>query len=262
MKIIFSLFIIFSISSSFSQILKGKVFDKNGNTLYGVNVSNEILNKNTSTDFDGSFSIDANEGDNLKFSMIGYNTANRKAEKNMIVTLSVANQELTEIVVIGYGTRKKAFVTGAVSQIKSSEILKTPAQSAIQSLQGRAAGVNIVTNDEPGAKPTITIRGLGTIAGPKNPLYVIDGIESESLNGISANDIETIDLLKDASSTAIYGQKGANGVVLITTKKGKSGAPKVDFNTSVGFSSILKKLKVYTNQIYKIILEELKMIKF
>ncbi len=242
MKIIFSLFIVFSISSSFSQIFKGKVLDKNGNTLYGVNVSNEILSKKTSTDFDGTFSIEANEGNILKFSIIGYVTASRKAEKNMIVTLSIANQELTEVVVIGYGTRKKAFVTGAVSQIKSSEILKTPAQSAIQSLQGRAAGVNIVTNDEPGAKPTITIRGLGTIAGPKNPLYVIDGIESESLNGISANDIETIDLLKDASSTAIYGQKGANGVVLISTKKGKKGKISIIYDGYYGQKSILKKV--------------------
>lgn len=242
MKIIFSLFIIFSISSSFSQILKGKVFDKNGNTLYGVNVSNEILNKKTSTDFDGSFSIDANDGNSLKFSMIGYITASRTAEENMIITLSVASEELTEIVVIGYGTRKKAFVTGSVSQIKSSEILKTPAQSAIQSIQGRAAGVNIVTNDEPGAKPTITIRGLGTILGSKNPLYVIDGIESESLNGISANDIETIDLLKDASSTAIYGQKGVNGVVLISTKKGKKGKISITYDGFYGQKNILQKV--------------------
>lgn len=144
------------------------------------------------------------------------------------------NDKLEEVIVVGYGTRKAGAITGSVAQIKSADILRTPAQSAIQAIQGKAAGVNIVTNDEPGGAPSIRIRGLGTLVGGREPLYVIDGIESSSLNGLSPNDIATIDILKDASSLAIYGQKGSNGVIIITTKKGKAGEVKVSYDAYYG----------------------------
>ena len=150
--------------------------------------------------------------------------------------------EMQEVVVIGYGTKKAGTITGSVSQIKASDVVKTPAQSAIQAIQGKAAGVNITTNDEPGANPTIRIRGLGTITGARDPLYVIDGIETSSLNGLSPGDIATIDILKDASSLAIYGQKGSNGVVIISTKKGKQGQMKVSFDSFFGQKYIQRKV--------------------
>ncbi|RDI14460.1 SusC/RagA family TonB-linked outer membrane protein [Flavobacterium sp. AG291] len=150
--------------------------------------------------------------------------------------------QMQEVVVIGYGTRKAGAVTGSVSQIKAADIVRTPAQSAMQAIQGKAAGVNIVTNDEPGQNPTVRIRGLGTITGARDPLYVIDGIETNGLNGINPNDIATIDILKDASSLAIYGQKGSNGVVLITTKKGKKGDVKVSVDSYYGQKYIQRKV--------------------
>lgn len=150
--------------------------------------------------------------------------------------------EMEQVVVIGYGTRKAGAITGSVAQVKAADIVRTPAQSAIQAIQGKAAGVNIVTNDEPGANPTIRIRGLGTITGARDPLYVIDGIETSSASGINPSDIATIDILKDASSLAIYGQKGSNGVVIITTKKGKKGQMKVTYDGFYGQKTIQRKV--------------------
>ncbi|HYD92293.1 MAG TPA: SusC/RagA family TonB-linked outer membrane protein [Flavobacterium sp.] len=154
----------------------------------------------------------------------------------------IFDEQLTEVVLIGYGTKKAGAITGSVAQIKAADIVRTPAQSAIQAIQGKAAGVNIVTNDEPGKQPTIRIRGLGTITGGRDPLYVIDGIETSGLNGINPSDIATIDILKDASSLAIYGQKGSNGVVLITTKKGKRGEIKINYDGYYGQKFIQRKV--------------------
>jgi TonB-dependent starch-binding outer membrane protein SusC len=150
--------------------------------------------------------------------------------------------QMTEVVLIGYGSRKAGAITGSVAQIKAADIVRTPAQSAIQAIQGKAAGVNIVTNDEPGGSPSIRIRGLGTVTGARDPLYVIDGIETSSLNGLSPNDIANIDILKDASSLAIYGQKGSNGVIIITTKKGKIGDIKVNYDAYYGQKFIQQKV--------------------
>lgn len=152
------------------------------------------------------------------------------------------NNEMQEVVVIGYGTKKAGAITGSVSQVKAADIVRTPAQSAMQAIQGKAAGVNIVTNDEPGKNPVVRIRGLGNFNGGENPLYVIDGIETNGLNGLNPNDIATIDVLKDASSLAIYGQKGANGVILVTTKKGKQGAIKVAYDAYYGQKYIQQKV--------------------
>lgn len=152
--------------------------------------------------------------------------------------------QMAEVVVIGYGTKTAGSITGSVAQVKAADIVRTPAQSAIQAIQGKAAGVNIVTNDEPGANPTIRIRGLGTVTQGREPLYVIDGIETTGLNGISPNDIATIDILKDGSSLAIYGQKGANGVILITTKKGRAGEFKVTYDAYYGQKFIQRKINM------------------
>ncbi|MBE99302.1 SusC/RagA family TonB-linked outer membrane protein [Flavobacterium coralii] len=144
------------------------------------------------------------------------------------------DNQMEEVVLIGYGSKKAGAITGSVAQVKAADIVRTPSQSPIQAIQGRAAGVNIVTNDEPGALPTIRIRGLGTITAGRDPLYVVDGVETTNITGLNPNDIATIDILKDASSLAIYGQKGANGVVLITTKRGKRGDIKVTYDGYYG----------------------------
>ncbi|RYZ79825.1 MAG: SusC/RagA family TonB-linked outer membrane protein, partial [Moraxellaceae bacterium] len=126
--------------------------------------------------------------------------------------------------------------------------MKTPAQSAVQAIQGKAVGVNIVTNDEPGGTPTIRVRGLGTIIAGRDPLYVIDGVETQGLNGLSPNEIATMDILKDAASLAIYGQRGANGVVIISTKKGKEGKPKVSIDSYYGIKQIQRDVKMADSQ--------------
>ena len=239
------LLILLSSYLSFSQELKGVIKDQNGLPLPGVSVMVIKTGNNTTSDFDGNFTIDAAIGDEIQFSMINFNKLILKAKADMVVQLNEnSDKTLEEVVVVGYGIRKKGSITGAVIQIKTDDILKNPAQSAIQGIQGKAAGVNIVTNDEPGASPTIIIRGLGSLLGARNPLYVIDGVESYSLNGLSSNDIATIDILKDASSTAIYGQKGANGVVIISTKKGKKGQVSITYDGYFGIKQIQRKVKM------------------
>ena len=242
-KLIFSFFTFFAISVIYAQQINGNVTDQNGQPLPGVNI-NTVSNTSSVTDFDGNFTINAITGEELTFTMVGFTTKKAKAGASMKISLAEEVNMLNEVVAIGYGTKKAGTITGSVAQIKTEEILKTPAQSAIQAIQGKAAGVNIVANDEPGAQPTIMIRGLGTVVGGRTPLYVIDGIETTSLNGIGPNDIATIDILKDASSLAIYGQKGASGVVLVTTKKGKKGEVKVTYDSTFGIKSILKKVKM------------------
>jgi len=209
-----------------------------------VNITVKGKSITSKTDFDGNFIIKAELGDVLEFSMIGYDKVSQKAQSVMTVTLKESNQLLKEIVVVGYGSKKAGSITGSVAQIKAQDIIKTPAQSAIQAIQGRAAGVNIVTNDEPGANPSIRIRGLGTVLGGRDPLYIIDGLEASSLNGLSPNEIETIDILKDASSLAIYGQKGSNGVVVVSTKKGKGNKLKINYDTYFGVKMIQREVEM------------------
>lgn len=237
--------VILSQTIVYSQQISGTVTDKTGLPIPDVVVLVPATNENTTTDFDGKFTINANEGDEIQFTMMSFKKMIIKATQGMTVVLQDdSDSQLGEVVLIGYGTKKLGAITGSVSQIKSADILKTPAQSAIQSIQGKLAGVNIVTNDEPGAVPTIQIRGLGTLLGGRTPLYVIDGIESGSLNGLSPNEIASMDILKDASSLAIYGQKGSNGVIIVTTKKGKEGNFKVTYDTYYGQKYIQREVKM------------------
>ena len=229
---------------SYGQDIKGQVKDDNGLPIPEVNIVIKGKSSIAKTDFDGNFTINAESGDILEFSMMGYDKLSLPAKQGMVATLKESNQQLKEIVVIGYGTKKAGSITGSVSQIKANDIIKTPAQSAIQAIQGKAAGVNIVTNDEPGSNPSIRIRGLGTVLSGRDPLYVIDGLEASSLNGLSPNEIETLDILKDASSLAIYGQKGSNGVVIVTTKKGKSGKLKINYDSYYGKKFIQREVEM------------------
>ncbi len=240
------LFLLLVISHlGFSQEIKGVVIDKTGSTLVGVHIHALKSNTYSITDVDGRFMVKAQIGEDLEFSMMGMRKTIVKATaQEMKVVLEEDVVTLKETVVVGYGTKKKGSVTGSVVQIKSDEITRSPSQSAIQSIQGKAAGVNIVTNDEPGQNPSIRIRGLGTVLGGRDPLYIVDGIETTSLNGLSSSEIENIDILKDASSLAIYGQKGANGVVVITTKKGKKGSVTVNYDTYYSVKTFQNKVKM------------------
>ena len=224
--------------------IKGVLTDQgNGEPLIGATILEKGSTNGTITNFDGEYSIDVPAGSTLVFSYVGYVSTELVVTKtNLKQNLKLAEETaaLEEVVVVGYGTKKAGSVTGSVVQVQSAEILKTPAQSAVQSIQGKAVGVNVIANDEPGKSPTVMIRGVNTVLGGRTPLYVIDGVEATSLNGISANDIATMDVLKDASSLAIYGNKAASGVILITTKKGKKGKVKVNYDGSMSYKSMMK----------------------
>lgn len=225
-----------------AQSNKGKVVDIVGNAIPEVTISSG--NQKVNSALDGTFSINASIGDKITFSKLNFETVTTKVSKDMTIQLlENKTSMLSEVIVVGYGTKKMGSITGSVSQIKAADILKTPSQNAIQAIQGKAAGINIVTNDEPGANPSIRIRGLGTLMGGRDPLYIIDGIESSSLNGLSPNEIATLDILKDASSLAIYGQKGSNGVIVVTTKKGK-GAIKITYDAYYGQKFIQRKVRM------------------
>lgn len=237
-------FIFFQLISH-AQEVSGLVTDSSGNPLSEVLVLVISTGENTTTDYEGKFNIKANYNDAIQFSMLSFKKSILNAKQGMQVKMKDdGTSALNEVVIVGYGTKKMGSITGSVSKIKSDEILKSPAQSAIQSIQGKLAGVNIVTNDEPGANPTIQIRGLGTLLGGRDPLYIIDGIETTSLNGLSPNEIESMDILKDASSLAMYGQKGSNGVIIVTTKKGKNGDFKVTYDSYYGVKYIQREVEM------------------
>ena len=246
MKNLFSfLFLLFVQSIVNAQSISGVVTDDKLLPLPGVNVVSKTTGKSAITDFDGRFSIQVAADDKLQFSFIGYETISKSASlSEMTIVLKETSTTLNEVVVIGYGTKKVGSITGSIGRVTSQEIVKTPSQSAIQAIQGKVAGVTIVTNDEPGSNPSIRIRGLGTVLGGRDPLYLIDGVEASGLNGLNPNEIATFDILKDASSLAIYGQKASNGAVIITTKKGKKGDIKVHYDSYYGQKFIQKKVKM------------------
>ena len=246
MKNLFSfLFLLFVTTMVNAQSITGVVTDDKSLPLPGVNVISKATGKTTVSDFDGKFSIEVATNDLLQFSFIGYETVSKNATSSeMTIILKESSTTLNEIVVIGYGTKKVGSITGSIGRVTTQEIVKTPAQSAIQAIQGKVAGVTIVTNDEPGSNPSIRIRGLGTVLGGRDPLYLIDGVEASGLNGLNPNEIATFDILKDASSLAIYGQKASNGAVIITTKKGKKGDIKVHYDSYYGQKFIQKKVKM------------------
>ena len=231
-------------------IIKGRVTDSKGEALPGVTVRLEgVTIKSQSTDIKGAFIFNNVEAGtyNLVFSFIGYKTVNKKvsladgAESLQNVILTEESSSLNEVLVIGYGTVKKADLTGSVSRISAEDINATPVVALDRALQGRVTGVNVTTNSgKPGSGTTIRIRGAGSINAGNNPLYVVDGLPVSDLNSINPGDIETIDILKDASSTAIYGSRGNNGVVIVTTKRGKSGKAILSYDGYYGSQSALR----------------------
>ncbi|HKO75627.1 MAG TPA: SusC/RagA family TonB-linked outer membrane protein [Flavobacterium sp.] len=226
------------------QVIKGKVLDKTGLGIPGAFVV--AGNVSADTDFDGNFSINAKEGDILKISLVGFESVSVAATlAPMTITLKESEDTaLKEVVVIGYGTRKKIDNTTAISSIKAEEITKTKVLNASQAIQGKAAGVQVISSDLPGSTPSVIIRGLGTALGGRTPLYVVDGMQTENINNINSNDITSYEILKDASALAIYGTRAANGVIIITTKKGKGEKLSVEIESFAGMRETLKKVKM------------------
>ncbi|WP_299548760.1 TonB-dependent receptor [Seonamhaeicola sp.] len=226
------------------QTISGTVVDEAGVPVAGANVVVKGTTKGTVTDFDGNFSISASSGDVLEVSYLGYITQSISVgdQTSISVTLAEDAAKLDEVVVIGYGTAKKSDLTGSVSRVSSKSFEDQPMSRVEDALQGRAAGVTVARNSgAPGAPVKIRIRGTNSITGNNDPLVVIDGIIGGDLRTLNPNDIATMDVLKDASATAIYGSRGANGVILITTKKG-SGKGKLDVDMFTSFSEVPKRL--------------------
>jgi len=229
------------------QIISGTVTsDPGGETLPGVNVLVKGTSKGTITDFDGNYSISANDNDILVFSFLGFETIeeNVASQTTINVVMTESASSLGEVVLVGYGSTKKEDVTGSITRIKSEELLKQPALTPTQSIQGKAAGVQIITSGAPGSSPVVRIRGTGTVQAGRDPIYVVDGIITDRIDNISSEDITTIDILKDASSLAIYGTRGANGVIIVTTKAGKIGKMQIDVASYFGIKDVLSKVEM------------------
>lgn len=228
-----------------NKLITGNVTDDHNGTLPGVTVTVAGTQTGTLTDGDGKYSIKVKGTDKLVFSFMGYESTTIPVSNKSVINVSLKSSTtgLEEVVVVGYGTQKRKDITGSVSNVAVSELQMAPVRSFEEALAGRAAGVQVTSSDgQPGASTNIVIRGNNSVTQNNSPLYVIDGflIENPDNNVINPNDVESINILKDASATAIYGARGANGVIVITTKKGKKGAPVFNFDTSYGFQDNLK----------------------
>lgn len=218
--------------------IKGVVKDTNGEPIIGANITVKGQSIGTITDIDGRFILEASTNALLQVTYIGYVSQEVQVNnrKEITIILQEDAKALEEVVVIGYGTAKKSDLTGSTAQIKPEALTASVVGNALESLQGKAAGVAVFNDNKPGASPSIRVRGSGSITASNEPLYVVDGfpLMDGNINDLNPSDIESMEILKDASSTAIYGSRGANGVVMITTKKGKSGTKNLSVNTSVG----------------------------
>lgn len=250
---------------SFAQSkLTGTVVDEQGEPVIGATVVVSGTKLGAVTDLDGLFTIDNAPADaKLSISYVGYVTqqVNAAGKQNIKVTLREDHQMLDEVVAVGYGTMKKSDLTGSVSQVKTKDIMAVTNSNPIASLQGRVTGVSVVNNNRPGESPTLRIRGNGSISAGNDPLYVVDGFPmmNGSMSELNPNDIESIEVLKDASSTAIYGSRGSNGVIMITTKSGRKNSKNLTVNANYGVQYPGRKIDVmshdqfvdYINYYYK-----------
>lgn len=236
------------------RMLSGNVTDAaTGEALIGVTILVKESQQGTISDIDGNFSISASDGNMLEFSYIGYKKQAIviKGQKTLNVQMQPDTELLDEVVVVGYGSMKKSDLTGAVVSANIKDFEKSPNTNIIQSLQGTVPGLNIGQVTSAGGTPDISIRGTNTLSGSTSVLVVLDGIiYTGSMSSINPNDIESIDVLKDASATAVYGAQAANGVLLVTTKRGKAGRTKVDFSTSYTISNPTKNLRPMNRQEY------------
>lgn len=254
--------ILFSMVTQAQEVtVKGKVYDEGGLPMPGVTVLDQQSSMTVATDMDGNYQIKTDSKATLVFSYISYRTVTEAVagRSSIDVKLEPEAQNLNEVVVVGYGTQKKSVVTGAISSVKAKDIENLPITRIEQSLQGRVAGVTIAMNaGQPGSGSTVRIRGITTLNGGNDPLYVVDGVvlESNAVGYLNQSDIESIEVLKDASSAAIYGTRGASGVILITTKRGKSGKIIVTYNGYTGTSKAARKLDLLNATQYATLINE------
>ncbi len=233
-----------------NQKITGTVVDDLGEPVTGANIRVKGTTRGTITDLDGKFSLDAAAGETLEISFIGYATQTVKAANGLMVTLKEDSQSLEDVVVVGYGVQKKKLVTGATIQVKGDDIAKMNTTQALGALQSQTPGVTIqALSGKPGEGFKVAIRGAGT-NGDTKPLYVIDGVSGGDINNINPADIESIDVLKDAASCAIYGSAAANGVILVTTKQGKAGKIQVSYDGNVGWQDIYRLPQMLTAKEY------------
>ena len=229
------------------KTLNGVVLDEQDMPLIGATVAFSGKTGGTVTDMDGKFTLKVKVGDKLTFSYIGYQTKTMtfKGQNNITVRLEPDNKLLDEVVVVGYGSMKRSDLTGSVASVRGEDLIGYQSSSVAGALAGQVAGVQITQTDgTPGSGFNINIRGVGTLTGDASPLYIVDGFQVDDIEYLSDADIESIEVLKDASSSAIYGARAANGVVLITTKQGTVSKPTVTYNGSATYRHISKKLDV------------------
>jgi len=249
---------LFPLGAMAQSIIKGTVNDENGEPVIGATVKVKETQKGTITDFDGNYSIEAASNATLVFSYVGYVTQEVKVggKSTLNITMKEDNTTLNDVVVIGYGTMKKKLVTGATVQVKGEDIAKLNTTNALEAMQSSTPGVQITSaSSQPGKGYKVYIRGMGTI-GDSQPLYVIDGVAGGNLDGINPNDIESIDVLKDAASAAIYGSRAANGVILVTTKQGKVGKVEITYNGAFGWSNAYKRPQLLNAKQFLTIMDE------
>ena len=244
-RFLLSFMLVLTCTITYAQTeITGTVFDETGETVIGATVMEKGTTNGTVTDFDGTFVIKVNPGATLVFSYVGYLPVELPASNGMTVTMQEDALALNEIVVTGYTTQRKADLTGAVSVVSVNDLLKQNENNPIKAMQGRVPGMNIAADGNPSGAATVRIRGTGTLNN-NDPLYIIDGVPTKAgMHELNGNDIESIQVLKDAASASIYGSRAANGVIIITTKGGKDGKVKIDFDASLSVQTYAHKMKV------------------
>ena len=230
--------------------VSGRVVDDTQEPMIGVSVVEKGTTNGAVTDLDGVFKLRAHKGATLIISYIGYATQESKAAQNLKIVLKEDSKNLEDVVVVGYGIQKKSSVTGAISQVKAEDMENRTITDPKQALQGKTAGVQIVSSSAaPGSSPTVRIRGFSSNVSSE-PLYVVDGVRMSDISGIDPNDIASMEILKDAASAAIYGAEAGNGVVLITTKKGKAGEGRISYSFQYTGQSLARVPKMLNAEEY------------
>lgn len=232
--------------------VSGKVTSVSGESLAGVSVTVKGSSVGTTTDVNGNYSLVVPDDAVLVFSYIGYAAVEEpvSGRTTVNIVLQTAERTMDEVVVVGYGTLRRSQVVGSVAKVSGADIARQPVLSAAQGLQGKASGIQVIASGAPGSQPQVRIRGTNTITGNPNPVYVVDGVITDDIRNINLSDIESVEVLKDAASQAIYGSRGSNGVILITTKSGKGGKLKIGLDSYVGFRAVTSKVKMADARTY------------
>jgi TonB-linked SusC/RagA family outer membrane protein len=253
---------IFLFNAAFAQNVpvKGKVTDATtGELLVGVTVAVKSAGTGTQTSADGTYQLNVPANSIITFSYVGYatQTVTFTGQGTIDVKMTEAPSQLNAVVVVGYGTQRRVDVTGSVATVKGDDLAKQSSPNAVSGLQGKVAGLNIVNSGAPGSSPQVTIRGTGTIFGNTNVLYVVDGVWYNDIGFLNPQDIDNISVLKDASSTAIYGIRASNGVIIVTTKRGKKGQATITYNGYAGWQTLTHQVKMANATEYATLINEL-----